>query len=168
MGSNNMELEYMEKPFGGFCPFCLRGKNRWTSKRVLFKRIKYTCSICGAEVVVKMDDVLSGNYNSAKILINGTGKLGKVYESVEGRWIPFQKFYGRSILSRNYHRVKSVAGEDEYTPSCSLCKYGESASDGEGIQCGIFEFVGELDWICDCYVSDMAEIADLITDLNRK
>lgn len=81
------QLDYIQRPFKGFCPFCLNREPRWIGQRELFKKIKYRCSVCGAEVVVKMNDIMSGNYKSAKVLIDSAGEYGKVYKWSKRIWI---------------------------------------------------------------------------------
>ncbi len=149
------QLEYIQKPFRGFCPFCLGKNPRWTGQREMLKKIKYQCNLCGAEVVVKINDILSGNYKSANILVDNVGKFGKVYKRSKGIWITFQEFYQKSIIIHHYRRVKREPNKKGFPPSCRLCQYGENQSDGESTECIKFEFIGGADWICDAYVNDL-------------
>lgn len=159
MGSDGMYMEYIEKPFNGYCPFCL-DKNQWTGCRAIFKRVRYRCNACGAEVVVKMEDVLSSNYKTSKILIDKVGKCSKIYKFYELRWITFQEFYEKSILGHHYQRVRHIPGQG-FPSSCRLCKFGKNIEDGESTDCGKYGFIGGADWICDSFVDGLAEDIDM-------
>lgn len=159
MGSDGMYMEYIEKPFNGYCPFCL-DKNQWTGCRAIFKRVRYRCNACGAEVVVKMEDVLSGNYKTSKILIDKVGKCSKIYKFYELRRITFQEFYEKSILGHHYQRVRHIPGQG-FPSSCRLCKFGQNIEDGESTDCGKYGFIGGADWICDSFVDGLAEDIDM-------
>lgn len=162
MGAEGEQLNYIQKPFKGCCPFCLSGNPNWSQHKGIFKKIKYRCNACGAEITVKLQDVVTGNYDSAKILIDNTGKYGQIYRRSECCWISFHEFYEKSIISHHYQKIGPISRNQDYIQSCRICKYGVIQSGDEAIRCNKFEFVGEADRVCDSFVDETVELIEAL------
>lgn len=89
-----------------------------------------------------------------------------MYKYLLYQWIPFQEFYGKSILSQHYKKVQHIYGKG-FSSSCRLCEYGKNESDGESTECEKFGFIGGADWICDSYVDGLAPLIDTFIDAQK-
>lgn len=140
--------EYISKPFGEYCPFCLAHKVNWNGKPRLFKKYTYHCNSCGGEITFKEADILQKEYNNAMVIVENAGGH-KIYKNIEFMKVSFMEFYKKSILSQRYHKVKRIPGKG-YPKSCRLCDYGKNQPN-DITACDKFWLEGSSDFICDSY-----------------
>lgn len=165
---DRVQLEYIQNPFGGCCPFCYSGEPNWTGRKVFFHKLCYRCSSCGAEFEAKLDDILSGNYNTAKILIDNAGNSNSVFANYQNCWVAFQQIYDNTILTHHYQMAAPLPESEGFSPSCRLCKNGQNEANGEATVCMRFGFRANPDCICDSYVDGFSGVAKRFLDAINK